>query len=88
MACGLPVIATVNCGSAEVIDEGVTGFKVPIRSPDKIAEMIELLYRDRDRLATMGELARKRVGQEMGWDNYSNKLCDYYETIFAEKSRS
>jgi len=81
MACGLPVIATINSGSSEVIDEGVTGFKVPIRSPDAIAEKIELLYRDRERQQAMGQAAREKAVQEMRWDNYTKKLCKYYEEI-------
>ena len=84
MACGLPVIATVNSGSSEIIDEGVTGFRVPIRSPEAIAEKIELLYRDREKLESMGQAARKKVVEEMGWDNYIVKLCNYYEAVFME----
>src|SRR4029077_12459901 len=40
MACGLPLIATKNAGADDLIDDGVTGFLVPIRSPDAIAEKI------------------------------------------------
>lgn len=39
MSCGLPVLATTNCG--DVVDDGVDGFRVPIRSPHAIAEGIE-----------------------------------------------
>ena len=43
MACGLPLIVTANAGAEDVIDEGETGFLVPIRSPEVIAERIAIL---------------------------------------------
>jgi len=82
MACELPIIVTVNCGSSEIIEEGVTGFRVPIRAVDRIAASIEILYQDRDRLHSMGLAAGKKV-QEISWDNYTIRLCDYYNSLRA-----
>jgi glycosyltransferase involved in cell wall biosynthesis len=85
MACGLPVIATANTGGAELLAEGVTGFKVPIRSPEAIAERINLLYRDRQKLKAMSEAARSKAAQGMGWDIYAEKLCRFYERIHQQQ---
>ena len=38
MACGLPVILTPNTGSSDLVDEGINGSIVPIRSPEVIVE--------------------------------------------------
>src|SRR3989442_15995027 len=50
MACGLPVIATKNAGGDDLIEEGRTGFLVPIRSPETIAEKINWLVADPSRI--------------------------------------
>ena len=35
LSCGLPIIVTPNAGGEDLIDEGTTGYLVPIRSPEK-----------------------------------------------------
>ena len=69
MACGLPVIATKNAGADDVIIDGQTGFLVPIRSPQAIAEKINWCAANRAVLAGMGIAARKRAAQ-FTWRNY------------------
>jgi glycosyltransferase involved in cell wall biosynthesis len=81
MGCGLPVIATVNTGGAEVLDDGINGFKVPIRSPEALAEKIALLYQDRQKLQAMGKAAEGKARRDMGWDLYAEKLCGFYRKI-------
>jgi glycosyltransferase involved in cell wall biosynthesis len=73
MACGLPIIVTANTGGADLIEEGKTGFLIPIRSPDKIAEKISWFADHRNEIAAMGELARKKAMQ-LTWDSYRQKI--------------
>ena len=40
LACGLPLIVSPNAGGEDLITEGLTGYIVPIRAPEKIAEKI------------------------------------------------
>jgi len=58
LAAGLPVITTSNAGS--IVRDGVEGFIVPIRDPEAIAEKLDLLASDRDRLWDMSVAARER----------------------------
>jgi glycosyltransferase involved in cell wall biosynthesis len=71
LAAGLPVVATPNTGS--VVRDGVEGFLVPIRSPEAIADRLERLVSDRERLAAMSASARSRAA-EFGWDRYGERL--------------
>jgi glycosyltransferase involved in cell wall biosynthesis len=71
MASGLPVIVTPNSGS--VARDGVEGYVVPIRSPDLLAERIDYLYCDRERLKTFGAAARRRA-EEHDWHHYRTGL--------------
>ena len=40
LSCGLPIIVTPNTGGEDLVEEGVTGHLVSIRSPEKIAKAI------------------------------------------------
>src|SRR5439155_7774549 len=63
MACGLPLVATKNAGADDVIVEGETGFLVPIRSPETIAEKINWCAQNRPLLSGMGIAARRRAAE-------------------------
>lgn len=73
MACGLPLIVTANAGGEDLIEEGRTGFLVPIRSPEKIAERIAWFADHRDALPAMREAAQ-RTAAAYTWDRYAAKI--------------
>lgn len=45
-AAGIPVIATNWLGLPEIVEDGVQGILVPVRSPDKIREAVDTLFAD------------------------------------------
>ena len=72
---GLPVIATPHTCAPDILSEGVDGFVVPIRNSRSIAEKLEMLLRDRERLEAMSEAA-KRKAAAVTWENYRCALID------------
>lgn len=60
-AAGLAVVATAVDGSAEAVDDGVTGFLVPPRDPAAAAERVVRLLRDPDLRRGMGEVGRESL---------------------------
>jgi glycosyltransferase involved in cell wall biosynthesis len=86
MACGLPVITTVNTGSADVVSNGRDGFVVPIRSPEAIAERLELLYRDEELRQEMSRSALAKARSELSWQKYADRLCDLYRTLVNRRA--
>ena len=40
MACGLPVICTVNTAGNDVIEDGIDGFVIPIRDVEALKEKL------------------------------------------------
>jgi len=66
---GLPVITTPHTCGPDVLTEGEDGFLVPIRNPQAIAEKLELLHRDRERLAAMSEAALRKA-KTLTWESY------------------
>lgn len=73
MAAGLPLIVTANAGGADLIEEGKTGFLVPIRSPQAIAERINWFADNREQLENMRALAQQKA-RELTWSSYADKI--------------
>jgi glycosyltransferase involved in cell wall biosynthesis len=61
MACGCPVIASVNTGASELISDAVDGFIVPIRSPELIADRLQMLADNPELRQRMGSAALARM---------------------------
>lgn len=70
---GLPVITTTHSGASDVIENGRSGFLIPIRSPDAIVESLELLHNDRRLLQYMKEQAAV-VASTTTWKSYRREL--------------
>ena len=61
MMTGLPVVATAIRGSREEVTDGETGFLVPVRDAEGLAEALGHLDRDADLRRRMGEAGRVRA---------------------------
>jgi hypothetical protein len=83
MSQGCVVVATPNCGAPDVIRDGHDGFIVPIRDPRAIAEKLELLHRDRGRLAAMSEAARKKA-ESLTWESYRKGVVEAVRSVLGE----
>lgn len=68
MAMGAVPIATDVSGAEDDIADGVNGFIVGVGDIEGIVEKIEMLYRNRQLLKSMGEMAEKSVRQRDGGD--------------------
>jgi glycosyltransferase involved in cell wall biosynthesis len=82
MACGLPLIVTPNAGGQDLIEEGRTGFLVPIRSPASIAEKIHWLADHREALPEM-RLAARAKALEYSWESYGRKIVHKVQTCLG-----
>src|ERR1051325_4035986 len=72
MACGLPLVVTANAGGEDLVEEGRTGFLVPIRAPEQIAEKIAWLADHRDALPAMREAAQRKAASYT-WEKYGER---------------
>jgi glycosyltransferase involved in cell wall biosynthesis len=76
MASGLPVVVTRNAGGEDLVEDGRAGFLIPIRDPQAIAERLELLYHDRERLAAMSEAACRKA-KSLTWESYRERVAAF-----------
>lgn len=79
MSQGLPLIITPNTGGEDLIKEGETGFLVPVRSPETIAEKISWFADHRELLPGMSRAAQT-LSATLTWENYG-------KTVAAEIAR-
>lgn len=82
MAQGAPVITTDHTAGRDIIEDGVDGFIIPIRSAEAIADKLELLAQDRERLMPM-KAAAKRKAQSRGWESYRERLVEVAREVMA-----
>lgn len=87
MAQGLPVITTSHTAGQDLIEEGVDGFVVPIRSAEAIAEKLLLLARDRDRLSAMQQAARGKARFHT-WENYRRRVVEVAREVMEKRAAS
>jgi len=76
LANGLPVITTPNCG--RVVEHGKTGFVVPARNSDALAEAIRKFTRDRDLAPAMAP-ACHAAAAAFSIDAYGKTLVNVIE---------
>jgi glycosyltransferase involved in cell wall biosynthesis len=74
MSQGLPLIITPNTGGEDLIIEGTTGFLIPIRRPDLIAERIAWFADHRAMLSEMSRAAETKA-RELTWDGYGKIIA-------------
>lgn len=80
MSQQLPLIITPNTGGSDLIVEAETGFLVPIRSPEKIAQKINWFLENRKSIPEMGVKAQAHAAGytwERYGDSISNELIHY-----------
>jgi glycosyltransferase involved in cell wall biosynthesis len=82
LACGLPLIVTKNAGGEDLIEEGRTGFLVPIRSPEKLAEKIEWFADHHSALPAMREAAQVKAAAYT-WQRYGEKVVTTVRAALA-----
>lgn len=75
MSQGLPLIITPNTGGADLILEGQTGFLVPIRSPEAIAEKLAWFLDHRAEIQAMGQRAQQHAATYT-WERYGTTVVD------------
>lgn len=79
-----PVVVT-NVGSIpEVVEDGLTGFIVPPRNSELLANAIIKILKNDSLRIQMGENAYRKMKDELSWDKIAGKTVEVYENIFRD----
>ncbi|MEP6714501.1 MAG: glycosyltransferase family 4 protein [Terriglobia bacterium] len=76
-ASGLPILTTTNCAGPDMVEEGVSGWVLPIRDPEAFVEKLRWCDRNREQLAEMIELAHGRF-RARDWSDVARGLGAAY----------
>ncbi len=74
MAYRLPCIGADRCAMPEIIEQGVTGFRVAPEDPDELADHLLFLIAHPDRAAEMGEAGYRRFLERYTWDQVAKRM--------------
>ncbi len=75
-----PVVSTSVGGIPEIVENGLTGYLVPPKDPEALAEKILLLLQQPQTAAGMGKAGRKRVEEVFGLE----KMIREYQCLYEE----
>ena len=80
-SCAIPVIASDIGGLSEVVVDGETGYLIPPRNEEAIAEKIIKLIEEPELRKNLGANGRKFVLDNYDWNLCAKKMEEVYESI-------
>jgi D-inositol-3-phosphate glycosyltransferase len=80
MACGTPVVASQVGGLAFLIQDGVTGYTVPVEDPQALSDRLVTLLQDGQIRQQMGQRAAE-VARKYAWENIAEQLVVVYRDV-------
>ncbi|MDX6604336.1 MAG: phosphatidyl-myo-inositol alpha-mannosyltransferase [Solirubrobacterales bacterium] len=81
-AAGTPVIASAIAGYSDVVTDGVDGLLVPPGDPQRLAEELQRIHHEPERLAAMARAARCSA-QRYAWPRVADQVTEVYERAIA-----
>jgi glycosyltransferase involved in cell wall biosynthesis len=85
MYAGLPCITTDVSGAREIIEDGKTGYIVPVRDSKMMAEKIVYLYNNPTVAESLGSAARASVKEGFSPEGMVDKIEEYYLELLKKK---
>lgn len=85
MVMAKPVVTTNVMGNPEVVVNGVTGFLVPPRDPESLAERILELLKDENLRKRMGGAGRRQIEEKFTIKKMVSETERLYEELLAQK---
>lgn len=82
-ASGMPVISTVHADIPEIIDHGKTGWLVPERSVDALADCLHVLISHPDKWEPIISAGRKRMEQGFDAHKQGGRLANIYREVLS-----
>ena len=85
MMAGLPVVATHVGGVPELVEDGVTGFLVPPKDPQALAEALRKLIDDPELRKRMGQAGREKALREFTLDRMLRETERVYQEVLGKE---
>lgn len=83
MACRRPVVGSDTGGIRYTVMDGVTGYLVPPKDPDALAEKLAVLAADRLLAARMGRAGAQRARSMFTWKQVGSELAAIFDGLIC-----
>jgi D-inositol-3-phosphate glycosyltransferase len=83
MACGTPVVASQVGGLAFLVQDGVTGYSVPVGDPEALCCRLMSLLGDPELRASMGQQAA-HFARRYAWELVAEQILGVYKTVLGK----
>jgi colanic acid/amylovoran biosynthesis glycosyltransferase len=88
MSMGLPVISTYHGGIPELVENGVSGFLVPERDAETLAQKLSYLIEHPEQWELMGKAGRTFVEAHYNLNKLNDELVKIYQKVLTESVTS
>lgn len=85
MGSGLPVVASDVGDVGRLVEDGRTGFVVPVKDPERLADALEKLLADAGARRAMGDAGRKRAEEHFSAEVTARNLERIYREVTTHK---
>ena len=85
MACGTPVIAPSSGGAAEIVEDGVTGWRVAVTDPAALASSLETILDETEVRQKVGVQAADFVRQTASLETMARRFISLYRLVEVER---
>lgn len=86
MAMGKPIITTDAPGCSQTVEDGVTGFLIPLKDSGSLCSATEKLIKDKALRGKMGKAGREKVIREFSDDVVIDQILNLYHNVTHEKA--
>ena len=83
MACGTPVIASLVGGLIHLVEDGITGYHVPVDDPVALSNRISILLKDKALRYRMGHNAFA-FAKDFDWKDISERMVEVYRELLSK----
>jgi glycosyltransferase involved in cell wall biosynthesis len=83
MRCGLPVVGSSVNGIPEEVEQGITGFVVPPRNPEALANALDRVLSSSELRTSMGIAAKAKFEREFTIDRMTDETQAVYAQVMA-----
>jgi phosphoheptose isomerase len=87
MACGTPVIGSNVGGIKFTVRDGETGYLVPPKDPEALAERLAHLLQHPKLLALLGRQGTGRARDLFSWQGVTHSIASLYEEVLSARGR-
>jgi len=85
MACGTPVIAPSSGGPAEIIEDGVTGWRVPVTTPGALSSAFRSILDAPAERVRVGRNAAQFVRRSASLETMARRFISLYQLVSEER---